>query len=114
MFGFIRKIFIEILSGIGSFGELLASNSETPMKCVSLNNELCQTRPTIVNINSDETLFCPFSINVNMGGGSFNTIDNPYAQVCVPNKFKNLNVKVFNLISGVNETRFLVQHESRE
>ena len=29
-----------------------------------------------------------------------------------PNKVKNMNVKVFNLMSRVNETRFLVQHES--
>ena len=25
-----------------------------------------------------------------------------------------MNLKVFNLLSGINETRFLVQHESRE
>ena len=31
---------------------------------------------------------------------------------CVPNKVKNTNVKVFDLMSVVNETRFLVQHES--
>ena len=35
-------------------------------------------------------------------------------EFCVPNKVKNVNVKVFNLMSGVNETRFLVQHESCE
>ena len=32
--------------------------------------------------------------------------------MCVPNKVKNMNVKVFNLMSGVNETIFLVQRES--
>ena len=31
-----------------------------------------------------------------------------YAPVCVPVKVKNGNVKLFNLISGVKETRFLV------
>ena len=30
------------------------------------------------------------------------------------NKVRNMNVKVFDLRSGVNETRFLVQHESCE
>ena len=34
--------------------------------------------------------------------------------MCVPNKEKNMNAKVFNLISGVNETRVLVQHGSYE
>ena len=35
----------------------------------------------------------------------------PYVQLCVPNKVKNMNVKVFNLISRVNKTRFLIHHE---
>ena len=43
-----------------------------------------------------------------------NIADDVYDQLCVPNKVKNMNVKVFELIPGVNETRFLVQHESCE
>ena len=39
--------------------------------------------------------------------------DDPYARICVPEKVKNMNGKVFNLMLWVNETRFLVQHESR-
>ena len=31
-----------------------------------------------------------------------------------PNKVKNMNVKVFNLILRVNKTRFLAQHKSCE
>ena len=52
-------MFIGLLSIciIGSFGELLGSNSKGPIRCVSLNNHACQARPTFVNINSDETLF---------------------------------------------------------
>ena len=46
--------------------------------------------------------------------GNCNTIDDQNARVYVPNKIKNMNVKVFNLMSGVNETRFLVEHESFE
>ena len=29
-------------------------------------------------------------------------------------KSKNITVKIFNLMPGVNETRFLVQHETRK
>ena len=36
----------------------------------------------------------------------------PYAQFCVQNKVKIMNVKVFHLISRTNETTFLVQDES--
>ena len=42
---------------------------------------------------------------------SCNTIDDPYAWVWVPNKIKDINVNVFNLMLSVNETRFLVWHE---
>ena len=39
-------------------------------------------------------------------------INDTYARVCVPNKVKSMNVKVFKLVSGVYEKRFIVQHES--
>ena len=52
-------MFVELLSvcTIVSFGNSLALNSKGPIKCASLNNQPCQARPTLVNINSDETLF---------------------------------------------------------
>ena len=56
----------------------------------------------------------PFTVSVNNCVGSCRTIDDPYARICVPNKVKNMNVKVFNLMSGVNETIFSVEHESCE
>ena len=58
--------------------------------------------------------FYAFIVSVNKRGGSCNTIDDPYAQICVRNKFKNMNIKLFHLISEVNVTRFLVQHEQYE
>ena len=51
----------------------------------------------------------PFIVRVNKCSWSCNTIDDPYARVCVLNKVKNMNVKVFNSMS--QETRFLVQRE---
>ena len=53
-------------------------------------------------------------VSFNNCGGRYNTIDDPYAQIFVPDKVKNMNEKIFNLMSRVNETRFLVQHESFE
>ena len=97
---------------IGSFGKSLAFNSKRPIKCLSLNNQPCKDRPLFFYTNSDKTLFYPFT-SVNKSGGSCNTINDLYPRVCVSNKEKkNMNLKVFNLMSGVNETRFLVQHES--
>ena len=36
----------------------------------------------------------------------------PYAKICVPDVVKNLNFKVFNLMSRTNETRFIEWHET--
>ena len=51
-------------------------------------------------------------ISVNKCGGNCSIIADPYAGVCVPNKIKNMNVKVFNLMSKVNETRFVIENKS--
>ena len=34
----------------------------TPFKCFSMTNQECKVRPQIVNVNSDEPTFYPFSI----------------------------------------------------
>ena len=83
-------MFTRLLSAytIGSFGESLASKSERHIKYVSLNNGPYLARPKFVNMNSDKTLFYPFSVSVNKCGGSCNTLDNPYHQDCFPNQVK--------------------------
>ena len=53
-------------------------------------------------------------MSVNKCGGICNTIDDPYARDCAPNKIKIINAKVFKLISWINETKIFVQHQSRE
>ena len=40
-----------------------------------------------------------------------NNINDPYARICVPDVIKNLNGKVFNLLTRANETRQIKQHE---
>ena len=78
-----------------------------PLECISMNNQECKVRPEIVNINSKEPIFYPFSIRISRCSGSCNSINNDYAKLCVPDVIKNLSVKVFNLISWTNETRHI-------
>ena len=40
-----------------------------------------------------------------------NNINDPYAKICVPEAVKDLNVKLFNLMSRTNETRNKKWHE---
>ena len=61
-------------------------------------NQECKVRPEIVNVNSNNPIFYPFSIKINKCSGNYNDISDPYAKFCVPDIVKNLNVKVFNLM----------------
>ena len=70
-----------------------------------MSNQECRTRPQVINNNGDEAVFFPFSIKTSTCSGSCNNINYLYAKICVPDVVKNLNVKVFNLISRTNETR---------
>ena len=83
-----------------------------PIKCVSLNDHPCQARLTLVNINSNETFSYPFTVIVKKCGGSCYAIDDPYASVYISKKVKSMNVKLFDLMLGVNQIKFLVQYES--
>ena len=76
-----------------------------PLECVSMNNQEYKIRPEIINLNTNEPLFYPYSIKINTCKGSCNTINDPYAKICVPDNIKNTNVEVFNLISRANEKR---------
>ena len=57
-------------------------------------------------------MFYPYSIKVNNCSGSYSNINDPYAKLCVPDIIKNINVKVFNLMSRINETRQIIWHET--
>ena len=51
-------------------------------------------RPEIVNVNSNESVFYPFSIKISKCFDSCNNINDPYAKICVHDVVKDLNVKV--------------------
>ena len=62
------------------------------LECVSMNNGECKIRPEIININNNEPMFYPYCIKVNKCKGSCNTINYPYAKICVPDKIKNASI----------------------
>ena len=108
MFRLVKRVFI---SAIMYLDNLSIVNS---LECISISNQECKVRPEIVNVNSNEPIFYPFSIKTSKCSGSCNNINDPYAKLCVPDVVKNLNVKVFNLISRTNETRHIEWHETCE
>ena len=76
-----------------------------------MNNQECKVIPQIVNVNGNDPVFFLYSVKTSKYSGSCNNINNPLAKSCVPDVVKNLNAKVFNLVSGINETRRIEWHE---
>ena len=60
----------------------------TLLWCISVTNQECKVRPEIVNVNSDEPVFYPFSIKTSKCSGSCNSINDPYAKICVSDVVK--------------------------
>ena len=50
-------------------------------------------------------IFYSLSVKINRCSGNCNSTNDPYANICVPDVIKNLNVKKFNLMSRINESR---------
>ena len=107
MFGFIKKVFVVAMTSF-SFNP----SNVNSLEYVSMNNQECKTRKKIISINHNEPVFYPFSIKVKKCSGSCNIINDPYAKLCVPDVVKNINVKVFNLMSFTNQTKHIKWHKT--
>ena len=110
MFGLIKKIFIGLLAGL--------VNRFSHTKCVSLSNQKCMTQPTSINLHANgftqEFHYYPFAVKLNWCVGSCNTLNDLSNKVYIPNKTDNLNLSVFNMIPGINESKTLRNHISSE
>ena len=93
MFELVKKVFFIGLTILSDF-----TNVNSLLNCSSMKNQECKIRPEIINVNSDNPIFYPFSIEINKFSGSCSNINNPHAKVCDPDVIKDLNVKVFNLM----------------
>ena len=82
------------------------------LECVSVINEKYMSRPKIIDLNKNEPVFYPYSIKVNKCSGYCNNINDPMAKLCVPDIVRDMNIKVFNLLARINETRKIVWHET--
>ena len=84
------------------------------LEYLSAINRECMPRPKILDVNEGvgEALFYPYNVLVNKCSGSCDTIDDLMAKLCVPNVVKRVNMKVYNFLMKLNETRNVLWHES--
>ena len=101
----LKKCFLIGLTILSSF------TSVNSLSCISMSNQPCKARPEIINVNSNNPIFYPFSTKANKCSGNCNNINDPYSKFCVPDNAKKLNVKLFNPMSRTNETRHIKWHE---
>ena len=62
-----------------------------------MNTQEYKVTPEIIDINSNEPSFYPYSVRISKGSGSCNNINDPFQKLCAPDVSKTMNV--FNLIS---------------
>ena len=106
IFRFVKEVFFIGLTIVSNF------TNASSLSCISIKNQESKTRRQIVNVDSNNPIFYLFSIKTSKCRANCNNINDPYAKICVPDIIKNLNVKVFNLTSRTNETRFIEWHET--
>ena len=71
------------------------------LNCVSMSDQDDKIRTAIMDINSNEPLFYPYSVLVQCS-----------VKLRVSDVVKGMNTKVFNLISKSNEIRHVIWHEN--
>ena len=56
IFSFVKKVFV--------LGLTVLSNITNALECISMKNQECKVRPEIVDINSNNPIFYPFSVKM--------------------------------------------------
>ena len=107
----LKKCFFIGLTILSNFTNASSLNV-IPFSCISMNNQPCKAGTEIVNVNSNNPIFYPFSFKISKCSGSCNNVNCPYSKIYVPDIIKNLNVQVFNLTSRTKETRHIEWYET--
>ena len=75
-------------------------------------------QPTLINLHSNEhrqKFHCnPFVVKLGRCVRNCNTLNDLSNILCVPNKTEDLNLTVFIMITGLNESKTLTKHTSCE
>ena len=84
----LKKCFFLGLTTLSDFTNVNSLLNAILLNCISMKNQECKVRPEILNVNSNNAIFYPFSIKMNKCSGNCNNINNPYAKICVPDVIK--------------------------
>ena len=71
---YIGSLFLSSLVGTTSLNAI-------PLSCILLKNQECKVTPKVIDFNSNNSIFYPFSIKIKKCSGNCNNINNPYAKI---------------------------------
>ena len=95
MFQLIKKIFLELLTGL--------NNGSNHTKFVFLINQKCMTELSLINLNLNEHIhelhYYAFVVKLDGCVGSCNSLNVLSNEVCVQEKTKEINLSMFNMIT---------------
>ena len=63
-----------------------------------MNNQSHMARVMLSDLNTDDPHYYSFDRNCN-------SVEDPLGRICVSKKTKDVNLKVFNMIKGINESK---------
>ena len=110
IFALIKKILIGLLSSI--------INASNHTKWVFLSNQKWVIQPTLINLHpnqySQEFQYYQFSVKLDRCIESCNTLNYLSYKVCIANKTGELNLSIFKIITGINESKVLTKDISCE
>ena len=68
------------------------------------------TQPATINLNPNEYTQGLHFIHLRLIQVGCNTLSDLSSIVCVPNKTEDLNISMFNMITGISESEILAKH----
>ena len=72
-------------------------------------------QPIFINLHPNEySHLFPLAVKLDRCIASSKTLNNLSNKLCVPNKTEDLNLSVFNMFKGINESKTLINHISYE
>ena len=93
MFSLIKQVFTVLLS----------FRSSSAKKCLSLIDELCMVSYTLIDLNPVQLKQYTFMISVDKYSGGCNYCNDLSSKICIPSKTIDINLKVFNITTNINE-----------
>ena len=85
---------------------------------MSINNQQCVVRSTSIDLNTDDIHYYSFTLNVDRCDGSYDTVEDLFLEyccrICIPNLTEDVDLKVFNMMKGISESKTLIKNISCE